>query len=152
MNNKNFLGGRLESLKAKVIKLRDGWQVTSKSTDSLDCLPSKWSESRSALPTDSHTSPPPPPTSGGSDELKPNTADLRVDHHLRRPDIVINCGPVSAGMRRRAALVQCVVFIRRRASCNMLQCVGVDEEACSSGVVYRCVSGGVQHAAVCRCG
>ena len=25
---------------------------------------------------------PPPPTSGGSDELKPNTADLRVDHHL----------------------------------------------------------------------
>ena len=25
-------------LKAKVIKLRDGWQVTSRSTDSLDCL------------------------------------------------------------------------------------------------------------------
>ena len=37
---------------------------------------------RSALPTDSHTSLPPPPISGGSDELKQNTADLRVDHHL----------------------------------------------------------------------
>ena len=35
-----------------------------------------------ALPTDSYTSLPPPPTSGRNDEPKPNTADLRVDHHL----------------------------------------------------------------------
>ena len=28
------------------------------------------------------TSPKPLPTSGGSDKLKPNTADLRVDHDL----------------------------------------------------------------------
>ena len=35
-----------------------------------------------ALPTDSHTSSSSQPISGGSDELKPNTADYRVDHHL----------------------------------------------------------------------
>ena len=32
--------------------------------------------------SDSHTSPPPGPTRRGRDELEPNTADLRVDHHL----------------------------------------------------------------------
>ena len=69
-------------LKAKVVSYGDGWQVSGRSTDSLDFLPSKWSESRSALRTDLHTSPPPPPTSGGIDELKPNTADLSVDHQL----------------------------------------------------------------------
>ena len=56
--------------------------MTCRSTDSPDCLLSKWSDSRSALPTDSHTSPPPGPTRGGSDKPEPNTADLRVDHHL----------------------------------------------------------------------
>ena len=69
-------------LKAKVVKLGDGWQVSGRSTDTLKCLLSKWSDSRSVLPTDSHTSPPPPLTSGGIDELEPNTANLRVDHHL----------------------------------------------------------------------
>ena len=69
-------------LKEKVIKLGGGWQVKCRSTDSLDCLLSKWSDSRSALPTDSHTSPPPGPTRKGSDEPEPNKADLRVDHHL----------------------------------------------------------------------
>ena len=38
--------------------------------------------SRSALPTDSHSVNHPPPTSLGSDELKLNKADLRMDHHL----------------------------------------------------------------------
>ena len=71
-------------LTAKVIKLGDGWQMTSRSTDSLDCLLSKWSDSRSAFPTDSHTSPPPGQTRGGSNELEPSTPDLRVDHHLWR--------------------------------------------------------------------
>ena len=61
-----------------------GWwdQVSGRSTASLDCLLSKWSDSRSAFPTDSHTSPPPSLTSGGNDELKQNTVDLKVDHNL----------------------------------------------------------------------
>ena len=33
--------------------------------------------SRSALPTDSHTSPPPPLPGEGNHELEPNTADLK---------------------------------------------------------------------------
>ena len=41
------------------LSLGDGWQVSGRSTESLDCLPSKWSERRSALPTDSRTSQPP---------------------------------------------------------------------------------------------
>ena len=47
---------RLSSLdlNAKVVRLGDGWQVSSRSTASLDWLLSKWSNSRSALPTDSH--------------------------------------------------------------------------------------------------
>ena len=53
-----------------------------RSTASMDCLLLESSNSRSALPTDSHTSPPPSLTSGGNDQLVPNTADLRVDHHL----------------------------------------------------------------------
>ena len=69
-------------LKAKVTRLGDGWQVSSRSTDSLDCLLWKWSHSRSALPTDSHTSPALPPTSGGNGELTPNITDFRVDRHL----------------------------------------------------------------------
>ena len=35
-----------------------------------------------ALPYDEVNSPPPSLISGGNDELEPNTADLRVDHHL----------------------------------------------------------------------
>ena len=55
---------RLTSLdmRAKLVRLGDEWQVSGRSTDSLDCLLSKWSYSRSALPTDSHTSPPPTST------------------------------------------------------------------------------------------
>ena len=48
----------------------------------LYCLLSKWSDSRTAVPTESHISPPTSLTSGGNDELVPNTADLRVDLHL----------------------------------------------------------------------
>ena len=66
----------------KVIRLGDGLQVSGKSTAFLDCLLSKWSDSRSALQIDSHTSPPPSLTSGGNAELEPNTGELRVDHHL----------------------------------------------------------------------
>ena len=54
--------------------------MNGRSTDSIDCLLSYLSYSRSALPTDSHTNPPPPPTSGGNHELEPKTAELRVDH------------------------------------------------------------------------
>ena len=59
-----------------------GWQVHSRSTDFLNCLLSKLSGCRSALSTDSHTSPPPPSTTGGIDELEQNTVVFRVDHHL----------------------------------------------------------------------
>ena len=45
-------------------------QVRSRSTASLDCLLSKWSDSRSALPTNSHTSPTSPIMSVGNDEAK----------------------------------------------------------------------------------
>ena len=62
---------------------------------SLDCLLSKWSDSRSALPTDPHTSPPPSLTSGGNDEFEPNTADFRVDHHLWGDWTFIRISPVS---------------------------------------------------------
>ena len=68
-------------LKAKVVRLGDGWHVSGRSIASLDCS-SKWSNSRSVLPTDSHTSQPPSLTSGGNDELVPNTSNLRVDHHV----------------------------------------------------------------------
>ena len=62
---------------------RDSWpHLTWR--ESLDCLPSKWSESRSALPKDSHTYPPPPAKSGGSDKLKLNTANLKMDDHWWR--------------------------------------------------------------------
>ena len=50
--------------------------MSSRSTASLGCLLSKRSESRSALPTDSHTSPPPSLKRGGNDELQPNTAEI----------------------------------------------------------------------------
>ena len=60
-------------LKTKVVSIGDGCKVSCRSSDSLDCLPSKWSDSGSALPIKSHTSPPLPPTRGGSDEPKPNT-------------------------------------------------------------------------------
>ena len=40
-------------LNAKVVRLGDEWQVRGRSTASLDCLLSKWSDSRPALPTDS---------------------------------------------------------------------------------------------------
>ena len=80
----------------KVVKLGDGWQVSSRPTASLDCLLSKWSDSRSALPTDPHTSPPPSLTSGGNDELEPNTADFRVDHHLWGDWTFKRTSPVSA--------------------------------------------------------
>ena len=61
-------------LKAKVMRHSDRWQVSSKSTDSLDdCLLSIWSNSRSAVPTDSHTNPPPQLTSGGNDKLANNS-------------------------------------------------------------------------------
>ena len=72
-------------LKAKVVRLADGWQVNGRSTsaihlaDFLDCLLSQLSDIRSASPTDSNTSPPPSPTSVGSDELELNTTDLGVD-------------------------------------------------------------------------
>ena len=66
----------------KVVSLRDGWQMIGRSTACLDCLLSKWSDSRSALPTDSHTSPQHSLISGGNDELVSNTADVRVEHHL----------------------------------------------------------------------
>ena len=46
-------------LKPKVIRLGDGGQVGGRLTDSLNCLLSKLSYSRSALPINSHTSPPP---------------------------------------------------------------------------------------------
>ena len=72
----------LRSLPHSTWRLGNGWQVRCRSTASLDCLLSKWSDSRSALSTDSHTNPLPSLTSGGNDELELNTADLRVDHHL----------------------------------------------------------------------
>ena len=40
------------NLKAMVVRPGHGWQVSGRSTASLDCLLSKWSDSRSALPTD----------------------------------------------------------------------------------------------------
>ena len=58
--------------------LADGWQLSGRSKNSMDCLLPKLSDSKSAIPTNSHTSPPPSPTSRGSYELKPNTADLTV--------------------------------------------------------------------------
>ena len=69
-------------LNQKVVSLGDGWQVSGRLTDSLQ-MPSKLFDIRSALPTDSHSSPPSSPTNGGNDKLKTNTADLIVDHHLR---------------------------------------------------------------------
>ena len=69
---------------AKAIRLRDGWQVSGWSTNSLDCLPSKWYYSESGFPTDSHARPRTQSTRGGNDELEPNTTDFRVDHHLWR--------------------------------------------------------------------
>ena len=82
-------------LKAKEVSLGDGWQVSGRSTDPLECSPSKWSESRSALLTDTHSSPPPSPTSGGNDELKPNSANLRVYHNLWRDWPLIRTSHVS---------------------------------------------------------
>ena len=63
MSNKRHLTSL--DLKAKVVRLGDGWQVSGRSIATLECLLSKWSDSRSALPNDSHTSPPPSLTSGG---------------------------------------------------------------------------------------
>ena len=71
-------------LKAKVVRLGDGWQVDGRFTGSLDCYTSKLADSISALQTYSHTRPPPTPIRGGRDEseFEPNTADFKVDHHL----------------------------------------------------------------------
>ena len=71
-------------LKAKVVRLGDGWQVDGRSSGSLDCFQSKWADSISAFPTDLQTRPPPAPIRGGRDEseLEPNTANFKVDHHL----------------------------------------------------------------------
>ena len=68
-------------LKAKVVRLGDGWQVSSRSTASLDCLLSKWFNSRSALPTLRCQS------TIISNELRQwwtraKHYKLRVDHHL----------------------------------------------------------------------
>ena len=71
-------------LKAKVVRLGDGWRVNGKSTGSLDCFPSNYADSISAFPTNSQTRPKPVPIRGGRDEseLEPNTADFRGDHHF----------------------------------------------------------------------
>ena len=45
-------------LKAKVVRLGDGWQVDGRSIGSLDCFQLKWADSISAFPTDSQTRPP----------------------------------------------------------------------------------------------
>ena len=69
-------------LKAKVIRLRDGWkaQINAPWTAYY-----KIDQTEDELYQPTHTSPhtpPPPPTNRGNDELGRNTADLRVDHHL----------------------------------------------------------------------
>ena len=67
-------------LKAKVVRLGDGWQVDGRSTESLGCFPSKWADSISAFPTYSQTRPPPAPIRERDEsEHEPNTADFKVD-------------------------------------------------------------------------
>ena len=53
MSNKRCLTSL--DLKAKVVRLWDGWKVSDRLTACVDYLLSKWSDSRSALPTDSCT-------------------------------------------------------------------------------------------------
>ena len=47
-----------------------------------DCVLSKWFNSSSALPTDSHTSAPPSLTSEGNDELEPNRCSFKTSTGL----------------------------------------------------------------------
>ena len=97
----------------EVVMLR--WQVSGRSTASLDCLLSKWSDSRSALSTDSHTSPRPSLTSGGNDELVPNILKSRPPL-MRGLDIHKN-SPVSV---TKLALGLRVGFISSHLTANKL--------------------------------
>ena len=82
-------------LKAKMVRLGDGWQVSGRLTAFLDCFLSKWSESRSALPTDSPSSPPPSRTSRRNDELEKNTTDFKSGPLLMRGINIYKKIPVS---------------------------------------------------------
>ena len=71
-------------LKAKVVRLGDGWQLDDRSIGSSTDL-NQWADSISAFPTDSLTRPPPSTIREGRNKsvnLTSNTVDVRVDHHL----------------------------------------------------------------------